>query len=220
MDIDLNTIDEVEDVDTLREALRSSLKKASFGAQSLRETESQLIEAQKRIAAQREKTRCEEVEKNILASRLKEWEHKAAEIEGARKGFASLMGQISEFKEAATKARENMLCMQREKNEAENRARLAAIEKEAYAANIKEWEHKATEIEKARKNFLDIISKISGGVEAQEVMLRMSDAKVEAESKSRLAEVEKEAYAAKIKEWERKAEAVKTSIQKWLLSLL
>jgi chromosome segregation ATPase len=193
----------------LKEKLKISARELEEGREKEQEASLKLLNVQKALAKAVDKVRSEEIEKNILAGRLKEWEHKAGLIEGARKGFESLMGQISEFKEQAFNAHEAMSRMQKEKNEAENKTRLAEMEKEAYASNIKEWEHKATEIEKAKEDFLSIIAKISGGAEAQEVMLRMSSAKIEAENKAHLAEIERESYALRLEEWECKAEDFK-----------
>ncbi|OGS54102.1 MAG: hypothetical protein A3J79_01630 [Elusimicrobia bacterium RIFOXYB2_FULL_62_6] len=168
--VDLNNLDGVEDLASLRAALRSALEQARSDS-----------------------------------ARLREWETKAEELEGSRKGFVSLMSQLSESRRLVAEAREEMLRMKHEKELAENRARLFEMEKEACAARLKDWESKAADLEEERRKNLLIVAQIPGGADAREALLRMAEAKSDAENKARFLELEKEACASRLREWEGKA---------------
>ena len=139
------------------------------------------------------------------ASRLRAWENKAGELESSRRGFLSLMSQLSESRRLAAETQEAFLRMSHMKDSAENNARLIEVEKEAYAARVKEWERKAGDLEETRKGILSIVAQIPGGADAREALLNMLEAKNAAENKARILELEKEACASRLREWEGKA---------------
>ncbi len=110
-----------------------------------------------------------------------------------------------EARRLAAETREELLRMRQLKDEAENRARLFELERDAAAARVKEWGRKAGELEETRKGILSVVAQLPGGADAQEALLSMMEAKNAAENKAHLLELEKGACASGLREWERKA---------------
>lgn len=101
------------------------------------------------------------------------------------------------------------------------------------ASRLRAWEEKAGELESSRQGFLSLMSQLSesrrlaaktqeallrvqqekdsllaqipGGTDSQEALLSMLEAKKTAENKAHRSELEKEAFASRLREWETRA---------------
>ncbi|MBI4655951.1 MAG: hypothetical protein HY746_04285 [Elusimicrobia bacterium] len=193
------------EISGIKNKLDAALEELNDWRRRALEAEAGLSKTEKSLSEALEKNRSAEIAKQSVVSRLNEWERKSAEIENARKDFLSLMSQLSEAKKQAADSKQALLAAQKEKETVENKTCLIELEKEALSSRLNEWERKAAEIENARKEFLAIISKIPGGMDAREALTRMLEEKNAAENKTRLIELEKEACMSRLKDWENKA---------------
>ena len=156
-------------------------------------------------AAAEERARRAEQEKGTCAARLGELERKAEEVESSRKGFLSLLSQLSEARKLAAEGREAAQRMGAAKEEAETRARLISLERETYLSRLRSLENTAEETENARKLFQSLVEELSEGGGAREALQRLMEAKNSLENKNRILELEKEVSASRLRDWERKA---------------
>ena len=238
--IDLDNLNSVQDIETMRAALRSALEQLRSAGQaaaevrksretekdeifSLRadlerrgnelnklrikeqETAASALTAERSAAAANERAQAFELEKETYAARLKTWESKGEELENARRGFGSLMSQLSEARRLASDSQEALLRMTRLKESVEYKVHFLEQDKEAGAALLKEWENKAAALESTRKGLLSLVDQFPGGTDAKEALLHMLEAKNTAENKVRLLELEKETSASRLRDWEDKA---------------
>lgn len=156
-------------------------------------------------AAAEERARRAEQEKEISVSRLRELERKAEEVESSRKGFLSLLSQLSEARKLAAEGQEAAQRMCAARDEAVTRAKLISLERQDCLSKLKFLEAKADETENAGKVFASLVAQLSEGVGVKEALLRLAEEKNSFENRNRFLELEKEASVSRLREWERRA---------------
>lgn len=156
-------------------------------------------------AAAEERARRAELEKETSVSRLRELERKAEEVESSRKGFLSLLSQLSEARKLAAEGQEAAQRMRAAWEEAETRAKLISLERQDCLSKLKFLEAKADETESAGKVFASLVAQLSEGVGVKEALLRLAEEKNSLENRNRFLELEKETSVSRLREWERRA---------------
>lgn len=222
--LDLRTLDSVTDPEVLRSALRELLKtsagddfrflradherlKDELAVSRKQESASAVhaLKAEERAAAlEREVLRLEQ-ERDALKARLGGWESKAEELETSRRTFLGLMSQLNEARRTAVEAKESLLDVNRHRDSLEYKLHTQQQELDSCRARLRELEDKAARLEETRRSVLSIMERFPGGADAKEAMLRMLEDKNSAESRERVARMERDAALSAVKDWEARA---------------
>lgn len=145
-----------EELEASRRSFMGLMSQLNEARKTAAEAKESLLDVNRHRDSLEYKLHARQQELDSCRARLRELEDKAARLEETRRSVLSIMERFP----GGADAKEAMLRMLEDKNSAENRERVAQMERDAALSRVRDWEARAADLEKLREETQELTVKV------------------------------------------------------------